>query len=223
MEILDLAWNYRWCCQRNRDSSLWFLSTFSIAVRECRCQRVFLYGRLIVWLYIFRILFACYAVRTYCNRDFTFYMSICLLFFLSNFMKPLYGIQSLAARHPTEQKSQYAYNKLHLLCKLLGPHIRSRFQIDRFQMLRWYRCDNLEEKKVITNFAKSRNAPFQAVWKYWISSIIMTLLKSLAHGIIKRTRNLNGCLESPTHETTDDTVNEIETVHCDFFQPSLSL
>jgi len=78
-------------------------------------------------------------------------------------------------------------------------------------------------RKVITNFAKSRNAPFQAVWKFWISSIIMTLLKSLAHGIIKRTRNLNGCLESPTHVTTDDSVNEIETIHCGFFQSSISL
>ena len=74
--------------------------------------------------------------------------------------------------------------------------------------------------KVISNFAKSKNAPFQAIWKFWISSINMTLFRSLAQGIIQRTRKLSGDPDNPdaTHETSDDTVNDIAAVHLGYQQ-----
>ena len=65
---------------------------------------------------------------------------------------------------------------------------------------------------IITQKARQNSAPFAAIWKYWISSLMMTLQKKLAEGILERCFNVYGSRFRETHESTRKSIIEIGQV-----------
>ena len=65
---------------------------------------------------------------------------------------------------------------------------------------------------VIQRAAKERGAPFPAVWKYWISSLMLGLQIKLAEGILERCRNIYGRMFEETFESNHDVIVEMDYI-----------
>ena len=65
---------------------------------------------------------------------------------------------------------------------------------------------------VIQRAAKERGAPFPAVWKYWISSLMLGLQVKLAEGILERCRNIYGRMFEETFESNHDVIVEMDYI-----------
>ena len=63
--------------------------------------------------------------------------------------------------------------------------------------------------QVIQQKARLKVAPFAAMWKYWVSSLMVTLQKKLVEGILERCSNIYGGKFDVTHESTRQTIIEI--------------
>ena len=53
-------------------------------------------------------------------------------------------------------------------------------------------------------------APFDALWKYWISSLMICIQRKLVHGIRDRCFNIYGRNFDETYESNFDTIVEID-------------
>ena len=63
-------------------------------------------------------------------------------------------------------------------------------------------------RETIARYSKLKNAPFEAVWRFWISSIVIALQRNLANGIIQRALKIKGRQHTPSFETSDAVVYE---------------
>ena len=63
--------------------------------------------------------------------------------------------------------------------------------------------------EVIAQKARDKVAPFASMWKYWISSLMITIQKNLVDGIHERCSNIYGSKFEETHETTRNVIIEI--------------
>ena len=65
---------------------------------------------------------------------------------------------------------------------------------------------------VIQRAAKEKGAPFVAIWKYWISSLMIGLQKNLAEGILERCSSIYGRMFSETFESRRDMIVDIDYI-----------
>ena len=65
---------------------------------------------------------------------------------------------------------------------------------------------------IVRKASKDRDAPFTAIWKYWISSLMFTLQKGLVSGILERVHSIYGRNFVETPESTRDMISSIDYV-----------
>jgi hypothetical protein len=63
---------------------------------------------------------------------------------------------------------------------------------------------------IVSQKSKQNSAPFAAIWKYWISSLMMTLQKKLVEGILERCFNIYGSRFEETYESNRQAIIEID-------------
>ena len=63
-------------------------------------------------------------------------------------------------------------------------------------------------KKVVNRYCRDKNAPFEPVWRFWISLIGISFQKSLANCILNRSYNINSHQHPTKQEMDDDKVRD---------------
>ena len=66
---------------------------------------------------------------------------------------------------------------------------------------------------IIKKTSRDRFAPFEAVWKYWISSLMIVIQKKLVEGIRARCSNRYGRNYDSTFESRHNVIIEIDRIH----------
>jgi hypothetical protein len=65
---------------------------------------------------------------------------------------------------------------------------------------------------VIKKAATEKAAPYASIWKYWVSSLMMTLQKKLVEGILERCSNIYGSKFEETYETSRVVIRNIDSI-----------